>query len=51
LHTYPSAAFCTKVSPIHSCSYNQNHKEHFCFEVIIAFLSRRRRPVCKHWDC
>ena len=51
LHTYPSAAFCTKVSPIHSYSYNQNHKEHFCFGVIIAFLSRRRRPVCKHWDC
>jgi len=23
-----------------SCPYNQNHKEHFCFDVIMAFLSR-----------
>ena len=60
LHTYPSAAFCAKVSPIHSCTYDQNHKSiststqlsHFYREDADLFASAETVYCSQHnWHC
>jgi len=54
LHTDPSPAFCTHAKVIsHSLlSLRTESQAPFHFlDVIFAFLSRRRRPVCKCWAC
>jgi len=40
-----------KSSSTNSCTYDQNHNEPFHFDVIVAFLSWRHRPVYKHRAC
>ena len=54
LHTDPSVAFCTHTKVIsHSLLYLRSKAQgplHF-LDVIVAFISQRRRPVCKRWAC
>ena len=41
LHTDPSGAFCTKFSPIHSCTYDQNHKDPSTSSTSLSRIYRR----------
>jgi len=53
-HSDPSATFCTHTKVIsHLLLYlrpEPSQPFHF-FDVIVAFLSRGRRPVCMSWPC
>jgi len=41
LHTDPSAAFCTKVSPIHSCTYDQPRRRNYRIPIAKAQTSQQ----------
>ena len=38
---WPSRAFCTKFSPIHSCTYDQNHKDPSTSSTSLSRIYRR----------
>jgi len=51
LHTDPSAAFCThtKSPPIHSCTYDQNHKSTSL--TLLSHFYRAVADLCKRGAC
>ena len=56
LHTDSSAGFCPmrKLSPIHSCTYDQNHKSRSTFSRLLSHFYREDaegRSVYKRWAC